>query len=133
MLPDSQKGFAPVIHGIARGTQVSIRQNGYEIYQSTVPPGPFTIDDLYAAGNGGDLQVTIKEADGSRQVFSVPWSTVPVLQREGHTRFALTAGEYRSGNSPGNARFFPGHGHAWPAGRLDALRRHPAGRPLSRL
>lgn len=100
MLPDSQKGFAPVIHGIARGTaQVSIKQNGYEIYQSTVPPGPFTIDDLYAAGNGGDLQVTIKEADGSRQVFSVPWSTVPVLQREGHTRFALTAGEYRSGNS----------------------------------
>ena len=100
MLPDSQKGFAPVIHGIARGTaQVSVKQNGYEIYQSTVPPGPFTIDDLYAAGNGGDLQVTIKEADGTRQVFSVPWSTVPVLQREGHTRFALTAGEYRSGNN----------------------------------
>ena len=100
MLPDSQKGFAPVIHGIARGTaQVSVKQNGYEIYQSTVPPGPFTIDDLYAAGNGGDLQVTIKEADGTRQVFSVPWSTVLVLQREGHTRFALTAGEYRSGNN----------------------------------
>ncbi|STS85010.1 outer membrane protein for export and assembly of type 1 fimbriae [Klebsiella pneumoniae] len=135
MLPDSQKGFAPVIHGIARGTaQVSIRQNGYEIYQSTVPPGPFTIDDLYAAGNGGDLQVTIKEADDSRQVFSVPWSTVPVLQREGHTRFALTAGEYRSGNSQQETPdFFQGHGHAWPAGRLDALRRHPAGRPLSRL
>ncbi|WP_445468407.1 fimbrial biogenesis usher protein [Klebsiella aerogenes] len=99
MLPDSQKGFAPVIHGIARGTaQVSIKQNGYEIYQSTVPPGPFTINDLYAAGNGGDLQVTIKENDGTSQVFSVPWSTVPVLQREGHTRYALTAGEYRSGN-----------------------------------
>ncbi len=66
MLPDSQKGFAPVIHGIARGTaQVSIKQNGYEIYQSTVPPGPFTINDLYAAGNGGDLQVTIKENDGT--------------------------------------------------------------------
>ncbi|MBJ8806439.1 fimbrial biogenesis usher protein [Citrobacter koseri] len=99
MLPDSQKGFAPVIHGIARGTaQVSIKQNGYEIYQSTVPPGPFTINDLYAAGNGGDLQVTIKEADGTSQVFSVPWSTVPMLQREGHTRYAVTAGEYRSGN-----------------------------------
>ncbi|WP_163466741.1 fimbria/pilus outer membrane usher protein, partial [Klebsiella oxytoca] len=73
MLPDSQKGFAPVIHGIARGTaQVSVKQNGYEIYQSTVPPGPFTINDLYSAGNGGDLQVTIKEADGSSQVFTVP-------------------------------------------------------------
>ncbi|POT56577.1 fimbrial protein [Citrobacter amalonaticus] len=100
MLPDSQKGFAPVIHGIARGTaQVSVKQNGYEIYHSTVPPGPFTINDLYAAGNGGDLQVTIKEADGSSQIFSVPYSSVPVLQREGHTRYALTAGEYRSGNN----------------------------------
>lgn len=100
MLPDSMKGFAPVIHGIARGTaQVSIRQNGYEIYQTTVPPGPFTINDLYAAGNSGDLQVTIKEADGSAQVLTVPYASVPVLQREGHTRFSLTAGEYRSGTS----------------------------------
>ncbi|VUS82271.1 fimbrial biogenesis usher protein [Klebsiella spallanzanii] len=99
MLPDSQKGFAPVIHGIARGTaQVSIKQNGYEIYQSTVPPGPFTINDLYSAGNGGDLQVTIKETDGTSQVFSVPYSSVPLLQREGYTRYAITAGEYRSGN-----------------------------------
>ena len=99
MLPDSQKGFAPVIHGIARGTaQVSVKQNGYEIYHSTVPPGPFSINDLYAAGNGGDLQVSIKEADGSSQNFTVPYSSVPVLQREGHTRYAITAGEYRSGN-----------------------------------
>ncbi len=119
MLPDSQKGFAPVIHGIARGTaQVSIRQNGYEIYQSTVPPGPFTIDDLYAAGNGGDLQVTIKEADGSRRSSACPWSTVPVLQREGHTRFALTAGGVpQRQQSAGNARFFPGTAmHGLPAG-----------------
>lgn len=134
MLPDSQKGFAPVIHGIARGTaQVSIRQNGYEIYQSTVPPGPFTIDDLYAAGNGGDLQVTIKEADGSRRVFSVP------RQR---CRFSSVKAIPASPSPPGSTAaatvsrkrpIFSGHGHAWPAGRLDALRRHPAGRPLSRL
>ncbi|MDU4436840.1 MAG: fimbria/pilus outer membrane usher protein, partial [Pluralibacter gergoviae] len=98
MLPDSQKGFAPEVRGIARGTaQVTIKQNGYEIYQSTVPPGPFVINDLYAAGNGGDLQVAIKEADGTAQTFTVPWSSVPLLQREGHTRYALTAGEYRSG------------------------------------
>ncbi|HDU2929333.1 TPA: fimbrial biogenesis usher protein [Klebsiella pneumoniae] len=110
MLPDSQRGFAPVIHGIARSTaQVSIKQNGYEIYQSTVPPGPFAINDLYAASSGGDLQVTIKENDGTRQVFSVPWSTVPVLQREGYTRYALTAGEYRSGNvQQEEPKFFQG-------------------------
>ncbi|STH71591.1 outer membrane usher protein FimD [Escherichia coli] len=29
-----------MIHGIARGTaQVTIKQNGYDIYNSTVPPG----------------------------------------------------------------------------------------------
>ncbi|HCQ8444965.1 TPA: fimbrial biogenesis outer membrane usher protein, partial [Klebsiella oxytoca] len=119
MLPDSQKGFAPVIHGIARGTaQVSVKQNGYEIYQSTVPPGPFTINDLYSAGNGGDLQVTIKEADGSSQVFTVPYSSVPVLQREGHTRYAVTAGEYRSGsNQQEKPKFFQGTLlHGLPAG-----------------
>ncbi|NNS04954.1 fimbrial biogenesis usher protein [Klebsiella pasteurii] len=100
MLPESQKGFAPVVHGIAKTTaQVSIKQNGYEIYRNTVPPGPFAIADLYAAGNGGDLLVTIKESDGSSQAFSVPYSSVPVLQREGHVRYSVTSGRYRSGSS----------------------------------
>lgn len=110
MLPDSQKGFAPNIRGIARSTaQVSVKQNGYEIYQTTVPAGPFTINDLYAAGNGGDLLVTIKEADGSSRMFTVPWSSVPGLLREGHTRFALTSGEYRSGSDQqDNVRFVQG-------------------------
>lgn len=99
MLPDSRRGFAPVIHGVARSAaQVSIKQNGYEIYHSTVPPGPFTVNDLYAAGSGGDLLITIKESDGSTRSFSMPWSTLPILQREGNTRYALTTGEYRSGN-----------------------------------
>ncbi|CAK9883726.1 MAG: Outer membrane usher protein FimD [Candidatus Erwinia impunctatus] len=99
MLPDSQKGFAPVIHGIARGTAlVSIKQNGFEIYQVTVPPGPFTINDLYAAGNNGDFRVSVKEADDSVQVYTVPFATIPILQREGHSRFAFTVGEYRNGN-----------------------------------
>lgn len=107
MLPDSLKGFAPVIRGIASTTaSVSVKQNGYEIFQSTVPPGPFTIDDLYAAGNGGDLQVSIKESDGSIKQFTVPWSTVPVLQREGHMRYSVTVGEYRSGNNNQEDRNF---------------------------
>lgn len=119
MLPDSQRGFAPVIHGIARGTaQVTIKQNGYDIYNSTVPPGPFTINDIYAAGNSGDLQVTIKEADGSTQIFTVPYSSVPLLQREGHTRYSITAGEYRSGNAQQEkTRFFQSTLlHGLPAG-----------------
>lgn len=103
-------GFAPVIHGIARGTaQVSVKQNGYDVYQTTVPPGPFTIDDINSAANGGDLQVTIKEADGSIQTLYVPYSSVPVLQRAGYTRYALAMGEYRSGNNlQSSPRFIQG-------------------------
>ncbi|HAZ7484433.1 TPA: fimbrial biogenesis outer membrane usher protein [Escherichia coli] len=100
MLPESQRGFAPVVRGIARGTaQISIKQNGYEVYQTTVPPGPFAINDIYSLNGNGDLNVTVTEADGSTQNFTVPFSTVPFLQREGHTRYNLIAGEYRSGNS----------------------------------
>ncbi|EPC0293229.1 TPA: fimbrial biogenesis outer membrane usher protein [Escherichia coli] len=110
MLPESQRGFAPVVRGIARGTaQISIKQNGYEVYQTTVPPGPFAINDIYSLNGNGDLNVTVTEADGSTQNFTVPFSTVPFLQREGHTRYNLIAGEYRSGNSlQTRPKFFQG-------------------------
>lgn len=100
MLPDSQRGFAPVVRGIARSTaKVSVKQNGYEIYQTTVPPGAFTLNDIYAPGTSGDLQVTVVEANGSTQTFTVPYSSVPMLEREGHVKYSLTAGQYRSGNA----------------------------------
>ena len=110
LLPESQRGFAPVVRGIARGTaQISIKQNGYEVYQTTVPPGPFAINDIYSLNGNGDLNVTVTEADGSTQNFTVPFSTVPFLQREGHTRYNLIAGEYRSGNSlQTRPKFFQG-------------------------
>ncbi|MCM7587703.1 fimbrial biogenesis outer membrane usher protein [Enterobacter chuandaensis] len=100
MLPDSQRGFAPVIRGIAQSNaQVTIRQNGYLIYQSYVAPGAFAINDLYPTSGSGDLTVTIKEADGSERNFIQPFSAVPIMQREGRLKYALTAGKYRSGNS----------------------------------
>ncbi|MDK2707425.1 fimbria/pilus outer membrane usher protein [Enterobacter cloacae] len=100
MLPDSLKGYAPVVRGIARtNAQVVIRQNGYQIYQSYVAPGAFEITDMYPTGGAGDLDVTIKEADGSEQHFTLPYASVPVLQREGRLKYALTAGQYRAYNS----------------------------------
>ncbi|MDI3426292.1 fimbria/pilus outer membrane usher protein [Enterobacter sp. V87_3] len=99
MLPDSLRGFAPVIRGIAQSNaQVTIKQNGYIIYQSYVAPGAFTITDLYPTSGSGDLEVTIKEADGSERTFVQPFSAVPIMQREGRLKYALTAGKYRSGN-----------------------------------
>lgn len=73
-----------------------VRQNGYVIYQNTVAPGAFEINDLYPTGSSGDLQVTVKETDGSESHFVVPYASVPVLQREKNLRYSVTAGRYRS-------------------------------------
>lgn len=97
MLPDSQRGFAPTIRGIAgSNAQITVRQGGAIIYQDYVSPGPFVIDDIYPSASSGDLQVTVLEADGSERTFSQPFSTVPLMQREGRLKYALTAGKYRS-------------------------------------
>lgn len=103
MLPDSLRGFAPVVRGIAQSNaQVTIRQNGTAIYQSYVPPGAFAISDLYPTSASGDLQVTIREADGTERSFTQPFSSVPIMQREGRLKYALTAGKYRSSTTDGD-------------------------------
>ncbi len=104
MLPDSQHGFAPTIHGIAKSNaQVTVQQNGYTIYQTTVPPGAFELDDLYPTSDSGDLSVTVKESDGSESHFTVPYSAVPTLQREGHLNYTAAVGRYKPHSSEQNA------------------------------
>lgn len=96
MLPQSLQGYAPVVHGVAQtNAKVTVRQNGVQIYQTTVPPGPFTINDLYPTGYGGNLDVTVTEADGRISTFSVPYASVAQLLRPGITRFDISAGELR--------------------------------------
>src|SRR5450830_1522649 len=97
MLPDSQRGYAPVVRGIARtNAKVSIRQNGALLYETTVAPGPFEINDLYPTGYGGALDVEVTEADGSRNVFSVPYAAINRLLRPGRTRYSATIGQTRN-------------------------------------
>ncbi|MDG2539271.1 fimbrial biogenesis outer membrane usher protein [Dyella jiangningensis] len=94
MLPDSQQGYAPVVRGTANTqARVEVRQNGNLLYQTAVAPGPFVIDDLYATGYGGDLTVSVFEADGSVHGFVVPYSAVPMLLRPGISRWAITDGQ----------------------------------------
>ncbi|EDV0150322.1 fimbria/pilus outer membrane usher protein, partial [Salmonella enterica subsp. enterica] len=80
--------------------------NGYVIYQSYVSPGAFEIKDLYATSSSGNLDVTVKENNGTITQFTVPYSAVPMLQREGRTKYEVTAGEYRSGSSMQNSPDF---------------------------
>jgi len=103
MLPDSLKGFAPTVRGIAKSNaQVTIKQNGYTLYQTYVAPGAFAINDLYPTSSSGDLTVEVKEADGSISTYTVPYSAVPMLQREGRVKYAMTAAKFRTSNDSQN-------------------------------
>lgn len=97
MYTDSQRGYAPTIRGIANtNALVRVTQRGVHIYEATVPPGPFVIDDLYPIGTGGDMLVTIKEADGRERSFTVTYASIAELLRPGTTRYTLMGGRYRN-------------------------------------
>lgn len=107
MYPDSMQGFAPTVRGIARTpAKITIRQNGFVVYQSYVQSGAFAISDLNPTSSSGDLDVTVDEQDGSQQRYTVPYSSVPLLQREGRWKYDLVAGDYRSGNDQQETPFF---------------------------
>lgn len=97
MLPQSQRGYAPEIRGVAKtNAKVTVKQSGQTIYETTVSPGAFVISDLYPTGYGGNLDVSIEEADGSQQNFSIPYSSVSQLLRPGSIHYSLSAGKLRS-------------------------------------
>ena len=99
MLPNSLRGYAPQVRGIARtNATVRIRQNGNVIYQTSVTPGEFIIDDLYPTSSGGDLDVAIEEIDGQVTRYVVPFASVPNLVRQGQLKYSLNAGHFRGGN-----------------------------------
>ncbi|SFU68088.1 fimbria/pilus outer membrane usher protein [Xenorhabdus koppenhoeferi] len=107
MLPDSLKGFAPTIRGIAQSNaQVTIKQNSYIIYETYVSPGSFVINDLYPTVSTGDLEVIVKEADGKEHRSMQSFSTVPIMLRENSLRHSLTLGKYKSNSHQDKEPFF---------------------------
>ncbi|WP_342310541.1 fimbria/pilus outer membrane usher protein [Burkholderia pyrrocinia] len=116
MFPDSMRGYAPTVRGIARSAAlVTVRQNGYVVGSLYVPPGPFVIDDLYATPGGGDLEVTVAEAGGRVTRFVQPYSALPTMLREGRWTYNVMAGQYRdafSGAGPRVTQLTLAHGLA---------------------
>lgn len=93
MLPQSQRGFAPVVRGVAEtNARVIVRQRGNVLLETSVAPGPFEITDLYPTGYAGDLDVEVVEADGRSRTFTLPYSAVPQLLRPGQSRWGVAAG-----------------------------------------
>ncbi|TCM69172.1 outer membrane usher protein [Acinetobacter calcoaceticus] len=96
MLPDSMRGYAPIIQGVAQSNaKVSVYQNNREIYQTNVAPGSFKISDLYPTNYSGNLTVKVQEADGTTTQFNVPFSAVPESLRAGAQRYDFNLGQTR--------------------------------------
>lgn len=107
MYPASLRGYAPEIRGMARtNAKVTVRQNSAIIYETTVSPGEFVINDLYPTGFGGDLTVTVREADGNENFFLVPYTAMPQLIRPGSYRYSFTAGKLRQLNLRDKPEFY---------------------------
>lgn len=93
MLPPSLQGYAPEIHGIAKSNaKVTVSQSGRVIYETTVPAGPFNIQDLRSSVRG-TLDVKVEEQDGSVSTFQVNTANIPYLTRPGYVRYNTSIGK----------------------------------------
>lgn len=96
MLPEGLRTYVPVLRGVAEtNAKVTITQRGQTVYQTVVPPGPFELTDVGAMGYGGDLEMTVTEADGRVKSQSIPFSAPPMLLHQGVSLFSVNAGELR--------------------------------------
>ncbi len=78
MLPPNIRGYAPQITGIAEtNARVVVSQQGRVIYDSTVPAGTFSIQDLSSSVRG-ILDVEIFEQNGKRKVSVQPELDLPL-------------------------------------------------------
>lgn len=114
MLPDGLRSYSPLIRGTAEtNARVQVTQRGQLLYETTVPAGPFELRDVGAMGYGGDLQVTVIEADGRRLTQVVPFSAPPMLLHQGVSRFGVAVGKVQDNvlaEEPGLAQIFYQYG-----------------------
>ncbi|MCG8706995.1 fimbria/pilus outer membrane usher protein [Brenneria sp. 4F2] len=92
MLPPALRGYAPEIRGIAKSNAtVTVMQDKRVVYETTVPAGPFAIQD-FKSGVTGTLDVRVTEEDGSVSTFQTESASLPYLTRPGHLQYKVSAG-----------------------------------------
>lgn len=92
MLPPSLQGYAPEVRGVANSNaKVSVLQDGRVLYETTVPAGPFVIQELSNAVRG-KLLVRVEEENGRVNQFEVNTASVPYLTRPGQIRYNAAVG-----------------------------------------
>lgn len=85
-----------VVEGIAYSTaRVEVRQNSALIHTAVVPAGPFTLSNFQLLSGNSDLDVTVIEADGSRQTFTVPAADLGGGTLGATPGYSFAVGQYR--------------------------------------
>ena len=108
MLPDSQRGFAPTIRGVAHSNaKVTVSQHGYVIYETFVSPGAFAISDLYPTSQSGDLEVKVTEQWRGAYLYPALFRGAIYAARRAR-QISLSAGRYHSGESVRSPEFLQG-------------------------
>lgn len=66
MLPSFFTGYAPTIKEVANTyADITLEKNGIEIYRTSVPPGPFILDQIPSIGLEGEVTLIIKEENNN--------------------------------------------------------------------
>ena len=63
--------------------------------QTTIPPGPFAINDLPVNSGQGEARVVVRNLLGQEQTISVPYYVSPSLLREGLSSYSFEVGAAR--------------------------------------
>lgn len=107
MLPDELRGYSPVVVGVAdTNATVEIRQGGNLIFSAPVPPGPFEFRDIPTFGSNGDLEITVIEAGGTRKVRTQGFGMLPVMVREGTSRYQFSLGQLETDLLPATESWY---------------------------
>ncbi|WP_439413213.1 fimbria/pilus outer membrane usher protein, partial [Enterobacter ludwigii] len=121
MLNPEVTDYRPAITGIANSpATVTVRQYGKVIYEQNVPQGPFALTGFNRTGNG-DVDVEIREADGSVRHFTMSSAISPMLMRAGQVGYSLSAGQYRDGNGYVSPNFIQGNTSVGVGGNASLL------------
>lgn len=109
MLNPALTRYRPAITGIAHSAAtVTVRQNGRVVYQKNVPQGPFSLTDFSRSGNS-DVDVEIKESDGSERHFTMSAAVAPTLMSQGSLGYSLSLGRYQDGTGYFAPEFIQGN------------------------
>ena len=92
MLPPNLQGYAPEVRGIAKSNaKITVSQEGRTLYETTVPAGPFAIQDLNGSVRGKLTSRWKSKTAPSRP--SVDTATIPYLTRPGYVRYNVALGK----------------------------------------